>query len=245
MLNCRRPATVTADVGPSLPFQAGWDIGVRCRILDREHDPAGRHFATSRGLPGHGGVAFGRRGRGRRVGLVREGGLARATARPGLRPAGGSGGASGSDRGLLRPGAGGGGRPVERAATDLRAVAGLAGRFADWRFTLAVEPILLTQLRDMADGYVRLDSSGAVEQVGADDPRAMNAAQVLAAFADYGGHRDRGDGRRSLRGRRPRRVGCRGMAGRLRADPTGQAGVAADAGSRIVAGRAPTRPTWT
>ncbi len=70
------------------------------------------------------------------------------------------------------------------ASNDLRAVAGLAGRFPDWRFTLAIEPILLTQLRDMADGYVRLDSSGAPEQVSADDQRAKNAAEVLAAFTD-------------------------------------------------------------
>ena len=43
----------------------------------------------------------------------------------------------------------------------LPGLAGLSGRFPDWRFSLGIEPVLLTQLRDMADGYTRADGSEA------------------------------------------------------------------------------------
>jgi hypothetical protein len=66
---------------------------------------------------------------------------------------------------------------------DLRAMLTLSQRFSGWNFTLAVEPVLLTQLRDMADGYVRLDASGKEIEVGKDDPAAQNASAVLTAFA--------------------------------------------------------------
>jgi hypothetical protein len=72
--------------------------------------------------------------------------------------------------------------PSSESPGGLRGLIDLAGRFPGWRFTLAVEPILLTQLRDMADGYARLDSSGAREEVGSDDAAVKNAAQTLAAF---------------------------------------------------------------
>jgi len=68
-------------------------------------------------------------------------------------------------------------------AGDLGGVPALSSRFSDWDFTLAIEPILLTQLRDMADGYTRADVSGAEVQVAADALPARNAAEVLKAFA--------------------------------------------------------------
>ncbi len=77
--------------------------------------------------------------------------------------------------------------PSSGGPADLRAVTELSGRFPDWRFTLAFEPILLTQLRDMADGYVRLGDSGTAEEVSAEDPSAKNAVEVLAAFRDLAG----------------------------------------------------------
>jgi len=77
--------------------------------------------------------------------------------------------------------------PSNGSSSNLRAVTELSRRFPDWRFTVAIEPILLTQLRDMADGYVRLDGSGAPEEVSADDPAAKNAVEVLAAFKAMGG----------------------------------------------------------
>jgi hypothetical protein len=73
-------------------------------------------------------------------------------------------------------------RAVASESGDLRALLGLSNRFTEWDFTVAVEPVLLTQLRDMADGYVRLDGAGNEVDVGEDDPEAQNAAAVLDAF---------------------------------------------------------------
>ncbi len=201
-------ATVTADVGPSLPFQAGWDIVLGAAswtastILPGDTLPLpGGYLVTAELLSGGGVEASGSAWFGKVASRERPLDLAfvlpvalgvhrdptgaffdqvleEAVAGTGAATSGAPDAVAGGDTGA---------DPNETPAevpNDLRAVAGLAGRFVDWRFTLAVEPILLTQLRDMADGYVRLDSSGTVEQVGADDARAANAAQVLAAFAD-------------------------------------------------------------
>jgi hypothetical protein len=64
----------------------------------------------------------------------------------------------------------------------LRGMAGLAERFPGWRFTLAIEPVLLAQLRDMADGYIRLDDTGTPVTVTADYVAAQAADALLAAF---------------------------------------------------------------
>ncbi len=58
----------------------------------------------------------------------------------------------------------------------------LAGEFPDWRFTLAIEPILLTQLGEMAAGYSRADPvepQGDVQEVGAEDERAASAGRFV------------------------------------------------------------------
>ena len=60
---------------------------------------------------------------------------------------------------------------------------GLSARFPDWRFSLGIEPVLLTQLRDMADGYTQADGSEAGAAVSADDQAAKDAKAVLASFA--------------------------------------------------------------
>ena len=57
-------------------------------------------------------------------------------------------------------------------------------RFPGWNLTLALEPILLTQLRDMADGYTFLDASGKQVMVGPDDPRALSADAMLAGLKE-------------------------------------------------------------
>ena len=69
------------------------------------------------------------------------------------------------------------------ASGNLPALLALPGTFPEWRFSLGVEPVLLGQLRDMADGYVRTDESGATIQVSGDDPAAKNAAAVLAGLS--------------------------------------------------------------
>ncbi|OFW61199.1 MAG: hypothetical protein A2133_10875 [Actinobacteria bacterium RBG_16_64_13] len=73
--------------------------------------------------------------------------------------------------------------PAGASAGGLEAMLGLSSRFPAWHFTLAVEPMLLTQLRDMADGYVRLDASGNRERATAEDPAALSAAAIVSAFA--------------------------------------------------------------
>lgn len=77
--------------------------------------------------------------------------------------------------------------PASESPDGLNALLDSAGRFPSSRFTLAVEPILLTQLRDMADGYARLDASGARQEVGNDDPASKKAAQTLAFFKELAG----------------------------------------------------------
>ncbi len=69
----------------------------------------------------------------------------------------------------------------------LRGAARLAELFPAWNLTLAIEPVLLTQLRDMADGYARRDSTGPVVQVQESDAHVQNAGSLLAAFKKAAG----------------------------------------------------------
>ncbi len=66
----------------------------------------------------------------------------------------------------------------------LPGLAGLSARFPDWRFSLGIEPVLLSQLRDMADGFTRADGSGGGAAVSADDQAVKDAKAVLADFAE-------------------------------------------------------------
>ena len=76
-----------------------------------------------------------------------------------------------------------GAAPTASAFGTLSGLAGLSARFPDWRFSLGVEPVLLTQLRDMADGYTRADRSGAAVHVAASEAGAQDAKTVLASLA--------------------------------------------------------------
>jgi hypothetical protein len=74
--------------------------------------------------------------------------------------------------------------PTETGSESMRGLLALSERFPDWNLTLAVEPFLLTQLRDMADGYVRVDSTGSRAEVGEDDLTAQNAGELLSELRD-------------------------------------------------------------
>ena len=126
------------------------------------------------------------------------------------------------------------GNPAEETAAlpatsgNLPALLALPGKFPDWRFSLGVEPVLLTQLRDMADGYTRTDESGSAVEVSGDDPAAKNVAAVLAGLAGLA-QKDAIEvalsayaGPESGASRHPK------LARRFRADPVGQAGTRAD-----------------
>ncbi len=76
--------------------------------------------------------------------------------------------------------------PVESGTETLRGLAPLVDRFPDWRLTLAIEPILLTQLRDMADGYVFAESEGGSTQVGEKDLAAQSAATAILDLVALG-----------------------------------------------------------
>lgn len=77
-------------------------------------------------------------------------------------------------------GEGGGGRQTG----SLPGVASLADRFPGWNFTLAVEPVLLAQLRDMADGYTKRGEADDEIEVAAEHPVARGADALLAALKD-------------------------------------------------------------
>jgi hypothetical protein len=69
--------------------------------------------------------------------------------------------------------------PIEGGTASLRGLVPLADRFPGWNFTLAPEPLLLAQLRDMADGYVSKAASGEQIEVGENDLAPQNAVAVL------------------------------------------------------------------
>ena len=72
--------------------------------------------------------------------------------------------------------------PVETGPTPSRARSLLPTGFPHGDFTLAVEPILLTQLRDMADGYC-FDAIGDRPRWAENDLAAQNAAATLTELA--------------------------------------------------------------
>ncbi|OFW63001.1 MAG: hypothetical protein A2Y74_03985 [Actinobacteria bacterium RBG_13_63_9] len=78
--------------------------------------------------------------------------------------------------------------PAETGSDSIRGLLALSDRFPEWNLTLAVEPILLTQLRDMADGYVYVDSAGNQVDVGENDLTTQNASMALAELSDLVAH---------------------------------------------------------
>lgn len=69
-------------------------------------------------------------------------------------------------------------------SSDLQTLLGMPGLFPEWRFTVAIEPVLLTQLRDMADGYSRYDAAGSAVEVAESDMEAQKAVRALTALKD-------------------------------------------------------------
>ncbi len=73
--------------------------------------------------------------------------------------------------------------PVESKADTLRGLVPMIDRLSQWRLTLAVEPVLLTQLRDMSDGYTFSDATGSQTEVGKNDLAAQNAGATITDLA--------------------------------------------------------------
>ena len=124
----------------------------------------------------------------------------------------------------------------------------LAEDFPDWRFTLAIEPILLTQLGEMADGYSRVDPAdpdGALQEVGSDDETATNAGRFLDTLkaSTASGH-DR-CGRGPLRGPFCRRAVRSGVERRRRTDASWAGRWSSRCFRWSLPWPGPTHPTWT
>jgi hypothetical protein len=78
-------------------------------------------------------------------------------------------------------------KAVAATGTNSATISGLsliAKQFSTWRFTLAVEPVLLSQLADMSAGYSRIDSSGKVTKVAGDSEQAVGAKTALQNLQD-------------------------------------------------------------
>ena len=74
--------------------------------------------------------------------------------------------------------------PVEGGTESLRSLVPVVDRFPGWNFTIAPEPLLLAQLRDMSDGYAFLASPEEQIEVGETDLVPQNAAAVLNDLRD-------------------------------------------------------------
>lgn len=64
----------------------------------------------------------------------------------------------------------------------LSGLAGLATRFPGWRFTVGIEPVLLSQLRDLDGGYTQTDGSETGVSVSGDHQTAKDAGAVLSSL---------------------------------------------------------------
>lgn len=73
---------------------------------------------------------------------------------------------------------------VPRAETpgSLFALFSAVDEFPQWHMTLAVEPVLLAQIRDLTDGFTELDESGAPVVVEKEADTAKRALEALATF---------------------------------------------------------------
>ena len=70
------------------------------------------------------------------------------------------------------------------AAGEISALTALGGMFPDWKFTLAVEPVVLSQLRDMADGYPRIERRRHTARCQGGGWAGSGAAAALSALKD-------------------------------------------------------------
>lgn len=74
--------------------------------------------------------------------------------------------------------------PIESGSETLRALIPTVDQLPTWRFTLAIEPILLTQLRDMADGYVYESEEGEQVEIDANDLAAQSAVDAVSDLVE-------------------------------------------------------------
>jgi hypothetical protein len=74
--------------------------------------------------------------------------------------------------------------PVEAETANVRGLLPIVDRFPAWNLSVVLEPFLLAQLRDMADGYIYKGADGGQVEVGENDLAAQNASITLAEFAD-------------------------------------------------------------
>jgi hypothetical protein len=74
--------------------------------------------------------------------------------------------------------------PVEAGTETLRGLLPLVDLFPSWNLNVAVEPLLLSQLREMADGYVYSGSDAEEVEVSENDLAAQNASIVLSEFRE-------------------------------------------------------------
>lgn len=72
--------------------------------------------------------------------------------------------------------------PDAAPAGGLYGVLGLANDFPAWRMTVAVEPLYLTQLADIADGYRSVGEAGRIVEIPSTDDTSMSAARSLEAL---------------------------------------------------------------
>lgn len=72
--------------------------------------------------------------------------------------------------------------PDSQAAGSLYALFGLMDRFPAWHMTLAVEPLFLSQMKDLSDGYTEVGEEGTRIAVDKGDGAALQAAQALDVF---------------------------------------------------------------
>ncbi len=72
--------------------------------------------------------------------------------------------------------------PRADAEGSLYGLFSVIDRFSSWRMTMAVEPLFLAQLRDVADGYSEADGAGGVREVGPDEQSAEFGAQAITTF---------------------------------------------------------------
>lgn len=72
--------------------------------------------------------------------------------------------------------------PDSESVGSLYALFGLMDRFPAWHMTLAVEPLFLSQMKDLSDGYTEVVKDGAKVKVDKGDGAARQAVQALDVF---------------------------------------------------------------
>ena len=103
-------------------------------------------------------------------------------------------------------------------------LAGLSARFPDWRFSLGIEPVLLTQLREWPTATPAPTAPGRRPRWAPATRRRRTPRRSWPAWPGWPASDSGGDRGRPLCRRRPGPSRHSGVARRLRAGPAGQAG---------------------